>query len=291
MSIKTMIRVWDQSQHDGTKLLTLLALADWAADSGVLFYRYGNSKIAQRIRREEGTVKRHLRELRASGELYAPPRPGRKTSQKFITVGLSIAEITAVLINDFGLPETAAKAEAATIIGVNTDTSKVSEPTPISVNTDTSKVSELTPSSYPTSFPTSFPALNPKGDPKEARPPFVLPRLDPANAVDARTMAIAEACQLDLAIPQHRDKCERAAAQLFRFTAEEITRRYGGRRPDYNGWQWYAHDWRGLKDEVPTPNNIVATINYQAPAATQSASGQQASAADVLAAALGGSTA
>lgn len=34
MSIRTMARVWDQSQHSGSELLMLLALADFADDDG-----------------------------------------------------------------------------------------------------------------------------------------------------------------------------------------------------------------------------------------------------------------
>ena len=104
-----MIRVWDHSEHTGTTLLTLLALADWANDSGLILFKYGNDKIAQRIRGSDSKVKRHLRLLRQSGELYAPPLPGRKRVAKFVTSGLSVGEIAAVLADHYEmLPFTAA---------------------------------------------------------------------------------------------------------------------------------------------------------------------------------------
>jgi len=34
MSVRTMARVWEQSQHAGTNLLMLLAIADFADDDG-----------------------------------------------------------------------------------------------------------------------------------------------------------------------------------------------------------------------------------------------------------------
>ena len=48
MSIKVMNRVWDESQHKGSTLLLLLAIADHAADDG---YCWPNVKtLAQKIR-------------------------------------------------------------------------------------------------------------------------------------------------------------------------------------------------------------------------------------------------
>ncbi len=115
MSIAAQNRVWEHSKQDGTNLIAMLALADWADVDGICWY--SNERIAERVRREERTVTRLLNKLRKSGEIFAPPEygAGRKTL-KFVTVGLSEHELVDVLARRFGMTPIEAKATALKIL-------------------------------------------------------------------------------------------------------------------------------------------------------------------------------
>jgi hypothetical protein len=67
MSIKTMSRVWDQSQHSGSNLLILLAIADFSDDDGQAYPAV--SKLAAKCRMSKRNAQDRLRELSESGEL------------------------------------------------------------------------------------------------------------------------------------------------------------------------------------------------------------------------------
>jgi hypothetical protein len=67
MSIRMMTQVWDQSQHKGSELLLLLAIADNANDQGVAYPSVRT--LAKKTRLHPHHVKKLLRVLEASGEL------------------------------------------------------------------------------------------------------------------------------------------------------------------------------------------------------------------------------
>lgn len=115
MSIAAQNRVWEHSRLDGTNLIAMLALADWADVDGICWY--SNEKIAERVRREERTVTRILNKLRKSGEIFAPPEygAGRKTL-KFVTVGLPEGQLVDVLTRRFGMTPIEATATALKIL-------------------------------------------------------------------------------------------------------------------------------------------------------------------------------
>lgn len=70
MSIKVMSLVWEHSQHKGTELLLLLALADYAHDDGAGIYP-SLATMAGKIRMSERNTRYTLRKLEEGGELVA----------------------------------------------------------------------------------------------------------------------------------------------------------------------------------------------------------------------------
>jgi len=73
VSISAQNRVWEHSRQDGTNLIALLALADWADADGICWY--ANDRIAQRVRREERTVTRILFSTNCAKAVKSLPRP------------------------------------------------------------------------------------------------------------------------------------------------------------------------------------------------------------------------
>lgn len=69
MSVKIMAEVWEYSQHSGSALLCLLAIADHANDDGVAYP--GASRLAKRARVKKRHVFKLLDRLIDSGELIA----------------------------------------------------------------------------------------------------------------------------------------------------------------------------------------------------------------------------
>lgn len=69
-----MATVWDKSQHSGTNLLMLLAIADFADDDGVAFPSVG--KLATKCRMSKRNAQDRLRELADSGELTVKKNEG-----------------------------------------------------------------------------------------------------------------------------------------------------------------------------------------------------------------------
>lgn len=67
MSIKIMSSVWETSQHSGSSLLVLLAIADYANDSGEAWPSV--SSLALKARISERQTQRTIKELEKSGEI------------------------------------------------------------------------------------------------------------------------------------------------------------------------------------------------------------------------------
>ena len=67
MSIRAITAVWDHSQHDGSKLLLMLALADFANDDAISWPSVAT--LARMVRLSDRQVRSLLRELEASGEI------------------------------------------------------------------------------------------------------------------------------------------------------------------------------------------------------------------------------
>ena len=67
MSISTMAKVWAESQHTGTNLLMLLAIADFSDDDGRAYPAV--AKLAIKCRMSKRNAQDRLKELANSGEL------------------------------------------------------------------------------------------------------------------------------------------------------------------------------------------------------------------------------
>lgn len=67
MSIKAMTWIWDNSEAQGTELLCLLALADYANDEGECYP--GIKRLAHRCRVGERAIQKVLRKLEEAGEV------------------------------------------------------------------------------------------------------------------------------------------------------------------------------------------------------------------------------
>jgi hypothetical protein len=76
MSIQTMAAVWKGSQHSGSALLMMLAIADFADDKGVAYPAV--STLAEKTRMKQRNANYLLSELQASGELAIKIGEGRK---------------------------------------------------------------------------------------------------------------------------------------------------------------------------------------------------------------------
>lgn len=74
MSVHVSAYVWEHSQHKGTELLLLLALADMANKEGYAWPSVGT--LGKFIRMSERNTRRALRALEASGELATRPNAG-----------------------------------------------------------------------------------------------------------------------------------------------------------------------------------------------------------------------
>ncbi|GAG42153.1 unnamed protein product, partial [marine sediment metagenome] len=74
MSIKIMTRVWDHSKQEGTKLLLLLALADFARDDGTAWPSVDT--LAKKARCKRRNAQYILRELAEIGEIQIASREG-----------------------------------------------------------------------------------------------------------------------------------------------------------------------------------------------------------------------
>ena len=80
MSLKTLTTVWERSEANGTALLCMLALADFADDNGEAFPKI--STLARRCRVSERTILRVLEQLIESGELAKVKMRMRRGGQR-----------------------------------------------------------------------------------------------------------------------------------------------------------------------------------------------------------------
>lgn len=74
MSIRTMARVWESSQHAGSDLLMLLAIADFSDDDGNAYPAVAT--LAAKCRMKERNCRYILRTLEGSGELSIKSNAG-----------------------------------------------------------------------------------------------------------------------------------------------------------------------------------------------------------------------
>lgn len=82
MSIEAISWVWKKAEASGSKLLLLLALADYADDKGESWP--SNAALAAKARVNERTVRRLLRELEDEGALKTILGGGRKHTSRYV---------------------------------------------------------------------------------------------------------------------------------------------------------------------------------------------------------------
>ena len=94
MSVKIMARVWAHSQQKGGELLVMLALADFANDTGECWPSI--PVLAQKARLSDRQTMRVLNTLQSSGELRRSRSNGgrNRRSHYFITVTENPDKIT-----------------------------------------------------------------------------------------------------------------------------------------------------------------------------------------------------
>ena len=81
MSIKVMSAVWERSQHAGTELLMLLALADFSDDRGSSYP--GVTALAEKCRMKARNTNYILATLQKSGELQVLVNEGPKGTNRY----------------------------------------------------------------------------------------------------------------------------------------------------------------------------------------------------------------
>lgn len=81
MSVRTSAAVWECSQHSGTELLMLLAIADFADDNGNAYPSVGT--LATKCRTTSRHANRILSVLRTSGELEIRMNEGPKGTNRY----------------------------------------------------------------------------------------------------------------------------------------------------------------------------------------------------------------
>lgn len=81
MSVRTMARVWAESQHSGTHLLMLLAIADFADDDGNAYPSVPT--LAQKCRMQPRNANVILAALKDSGELEVRLNEGPRGTNRY----------------------------------------------------------------------------------------------------------------------------------------------------------------------------------------------------------------
>lgn len=101
MSIRLIDRVFKNSKHGGTKLLCLLAIADFANDAGIAFPAVHT--LAEKIRMSKRNTNYLLKELEQSGELEIERNAGPRGCNIFrvkTLQGAGFASVKAVARDD-----------------------------------------------------------------------------------------------------------------------------------------------------------------------------------------------
>ncbi len=81
MSVRTMSRVWEHSQHAGSDLLMMLAIADFADDAGNAYPAV--STLAEKCRMTSRNANLILAHLRKTGELIIRQNEGPKGTNRY----------------------------------------------------------------------------------------------------------------------------------------------------------------------------------------------------------------
>lgn len=86
MAISKMVDVWRYSSQSGTKLLAMLALADWTNEEGYAYPSY--ERLAEKLRCSRRYAIEVCQELAEAGELEIVERPGHSNLFRIVPEGL-----------------------------------------------------------------------------------------------------------------------------------------------------------------------------------------------------------
>jgi hypothetical protein len=95
MSIKIMVNVWELSEHNGLRLLLLLAIADYADENGLAWP--GTRTLAHKIRMDRRNMWRTVQEVADSGELLVLNRERQRSNMSVVIPGLTKDQFNAAL--------------------------------------------------------------------------------------------------------------------------------------------------------------------------------------------------
>jgi hypothetical protein len=236
MSIRAMQAVWDHSAQQGSRLLLMLALADYADDEGMSWPKLAT--LAQKCRCSRGYIKTMIGDLKEAGEVQVIERHVEGGGNMSNLYKLTVLGVTAVSPGVTPVPPPGA-----------TPVTPPGHPgAPLGVTLEATE-----PSVEPPIEPPEIKNTAPRAERK--RPPHddVLPQTNtPQRAMFA---ALAEAWQVDVALaPKGRVGKVASAMVKAGYTPEQVQAGYR-----VGGW-WYTHDWRGKGGAPATPEQVAETI-------------------------------
>lgn len=232
-----MSRVWEDSQHKGSRLLLLLALADHCDHEGVCWP--GVARLAQKTRVTERQVQYHLRALEDSGELISIIQPGREKSNRyFVTVGLDAATIAQTLAQH---PQLKGE-EDCTINGTGEKVKSSAEKGEIQ---RTEKVKSIAPE------PSLEPSSNRHEEHDRASAPQAAPPQKEPTPAQSMFSALASVCRIDLGLMSdiQRRQLNQSGKKLrnAKVTPDDV-RAF----EEY----WRQCDWRAKNGDAPRPHQV-----------------------------------
>lgn len=228
MSIKAMTRVWDYSEQKGSRLLLLLAIADYAHDDGA-GANPSTRTLARKTRMTQQNVMLLIDRCEASGELHVVRGRNRNSNQYTIV-----------------LREPTAKKILAQKLDNSSDI----------ISKDSPLIESLAEPNYPL-VPKTGTTAPPHPNNGNGRP---------QTDQQAVYEALVRVCLLPDALlhASTNDGVKKLKAQVGKIASTLVASNYTGAQVlacySRNGWWWKEH-WRGKdKHEAPTLGNVLKTI-------------------------------
>ena len=249
MSIEAYQAAWNAPITGGQKL-TLLALADFAStENGYTCYA-SIATLAQMVGTEPRQIQRNLAKLESDGYIKIEVSKGRGNT--------NVYDLSPIMTQN-----TSSRTEKH-VMDDTLSENKTRHPGQKNTSWMTQNTSSRTEKHVMDDTQTINNQIEPLREPwREEPPPHGRFRPSPVQAaikppIEELIDAILAVCALRRAIPAHLAKAESAASQIPNFDAGYILARYG--QGGAGGWNWYTHDFRGIRGSPPTPLQVVDTI-------------------------------
>ena len=267
MSIEAYTAAWNTPITGGQKL-TLLALADFAsAENGYTCYASIDT-LAMMIGTERRQIQRNLAELAKTKYIKIGVCRGRGNTNVYDLTPIMATQNTSSKTGFNGQKHVIQ--DAKHVMDDTFADDKTRHPGQENTSSRTQNTSWMTQKGVMDDTQSIKKPIEPLREPKEEESPYPLNgrfRPSPVQSaikppIEELVDAILEVCNLRRAIPAHLAKAESAASQIPTFEADYILARYahGGS----GAWNWYTHDFRGLKGSPPIPSQVVDTITTTA---------------------------